>query len=146
MKHVIALLIKFGFVSLVLLSTLTFFEVAISWILFAAFIAVIPAYVIGDLLIYPRYGNFIASLADLGLYSIVLWLLNVTVMDGIVPTLGFALLAAFFISFLEAIYHEFVLVKAFNMKKGTMFSPPQFSTEFAEDMDVTEELKKKKKD
>ncbi|WP_096186061.1 DUF2512 family protein [Evansella halocellulosilytica] len=146
MKHLKALAIKFGFVSIVLLSTLSLFEVPIYIILLTTLILIIPAYVLGDLFLYPKYGNLIASIGDFVYYTLAVWvfmhwfIITYNAVNGMN-----AMLTAIFITFLEALYHEFYIAKFTEKQERSSGFKPQFKTEFAEENDVKSEMNKKKK-
>jgi len=68
LKHIVALLIKYTAISAVLLMILGIFQgISIPRILFISLIITGSAYLIGDLFILPKYGNMVATIADLGI-------------------------------------------------------------------------------
>lgn len=77
MKHVIALLIKFVMVAVVLeiilnlMTYLTFTD-----ILIISLAVTILAYIIGDLLILPASNNTIATVSDIGLALVTIYMFN----------------------------------------------------------------------
>ncbi|UCZ53227.1 YndM family protein [Bacillus shivajii] len=147
MKHLIALAIKYGIVGIVLLSTLSLFQVPITVILLMTLLVIIPAYIIGDLLIYRRLGNLMASVADFIYYTVAVWVFMALFITTTNTTNGMnAIFTAIFVTFVEALYHEFYIAKAFKVEKESIHLPfnSQFSTEFAKEVDP--QLKKKKND
>ncbi|MDR4904537.1 YndM family protein [Bacillus mycoides] len=77
MKHIVALLIKYTAISAVLLMILGIFQgISIPRILFISLLITGVAYLIGDLFILPKYGNMVATIADLGLSFVGIWALT----------------------------------------------------------------------
>ncbi|MFA9559754.1 YndM family protein [Evansella sp. AB-rgal1] len=146
MRHVKALAMKYGIVLIVTLSVLSLFGVPLSWILFVTFLIILPAYVLGDLYIYPRYGSVIAAAADFGLYTVALWIILFLFVDRTATSIQNAIFASIFITFVESLYHEFIIAKMLNIKKEEyMRNPYVFLTEFSEEHDVSD-LKEDKKE
>ncbi|MDG5786129.1 DUF2512 family protein [Evansella sp. AB-P1] len=135
MKHLMALFIKFGIVSVVTLSVLSLFEVSVMWILFVTLIVIIPAYFIGDLFIYPRFGSLAAAIGDLGLYTISLWVILFSFVDRSATSFFNAFFASIFITFVEALYHEFYINRMLNLKRVQWKPQLQLRTEYAEEID-----------
>ncbi|MCQ6304411.1 YndM family protein [Bacillus cereus] len=76
MKHIVALLIKYTAITAVLLIILSIFKgISIPKVLLIPLFLTGAAYLIGDLFILPKYGNMIATIADLGLSFFGIWLL-----------------------------------------------------------------------
>ncbi|HHK5541366.1 YndM family protein [Bacillus cereus] len=76
MKHIVALLIKYTAITAVLLIILSIFKgISIPKLLLISLFLTGAAYLIGDLFILPKYGNMIATIADLGLSFFGIWLL-----------------------------------------------------------------------
>ncbi|AOM11749.1 MULTISPECIES: YndM family protein [Bacillus cereus group] len=76
MKHIVALLIKYTAITAVLLIILSIFKgISIPKVLLISLFLTGAAYLIGDLFILPKYGNMIATIADLGLSFFGIWLL-----------------------------------------------------------------------
>ncbi|MGX5478463.1 YndM family protein [Bacillus thuringiensis] len=76
MKHIVALLIKYTAITAVLLIMLSIFQgISIPRVLLISLFLTGAAYLIGDLFILPKYGNMIATIADLGLSFFGIWLL-----------------------------------------------------------------------
>lgn len=76
MKHIVALLIKYTAITAVLLIILSIFKgISIPKVLLISLFLTGVAYLIGDLFILPKYGNMIATIADLGLSFFGIWLL-----------------------------------------------------------------------
>lgn len=76
MKHIVALLIKYTAITAVLLIMLSIFKgISIPKVLLISLFLTGAAYLIGDLFILPKYGNMIATIADLGLSFFGIWLL-----------------------------------------------------------------------
>ncbi|WP_161519881.1 MULTISPECIES: YndM family protein [Bacillus] len=76
MKHIVALLIKYTAITAVLLIILSIFKgISIPKVLLISLFLTGAAYLIGDFFILPKYGNMIATIADLGLSFFGIWLL-----------------------------------------------------------------------
>ncbi|MFQ6337462.1 YndM family protein [Bacillus sp. AF62] len=76
MKHIVALLIKYTAITAVLLIILSIFKgISIPKVLLISLFLTGASYLIGDLFILPKYGNMIATIADLGLSFFGIWLL-----------------------------------------------------------------------
>ncbi|SDY73457.1 Protein of unknown function [Evansella caseinilytica] len=146
LKHLFALAVKFVIVATVTLSFLSLFDVPFMWILFVTILMIIPAYILGDLIVYPKYGHLAAAVADFSYYLLALWLVLFAFVDGTTASILNAASATVFITFVEALYHEFVIGKMLKLKTaGTpLFKQTPFSTEFAEEIDVKADMKKKK--
>lgn len=74
MKHVINLAIKFFMLAIVLAILLpSFTNVDFNQAMVVAILLTIAAYIIGDMIILPTFGNAVATVADAGLAAIVIW-------------------------------------------------------------------------
>ncbi|MDQ0255823.1 putative membrane protein [Evansella vedderi] len=149
MKHLKAFAIKFGMVAIVLLSTLTLFEVPVSVILTTTLVLTIPAYLLGDLFIYPRFGNLVASIMDFAFFTAAVWLF-MAMFVATTPTTNAinAFFTAIFVTFVEALYHAFYISKITNREQENTEAyslRPQFGTEFSEEVDVKSSIDKKKR-
>ncbi|SFD65523.1 Protein of unknown function [Bacillus sp. 491mf] len=98
MKQIVALLIKYTAISAVLLMILGIFQgISIPRILFLSLVITGGSYLIGDLFILPKYGNMVATIVDLGLNFVGIWILTYLVKDIVVArNIG---ASAFFCSF-----------------------------------------------
>lgn len=145
MKHVKALAIKFVIVAVVLLSTLTLFEVPVNLILLLTFVSILPAYFLGDLVIYPRFGNLIASIGDFAYYTFVVWAFMAATVGTTGTTIATnALFTAIFVTFVETLFHAFYMDRVIADEEDTReerpLFVPRFQTEFSEEMDVKDSV------
>ncbi|WP_156288587.1 YndM family protein [Oceanobacillus salinisoli] len=150
MRHVKALGIKFLITAVILYSLLTIFETAtLMEILFISLLVTGTAYVIGDLIILPRYGNLIATIADFGLAFAAIWILSAIFIYGATPIATVSAFCAFFIAISEALFHiymnEKVLKKEEDRRDTYTFSDRRLQTEFSEEEDVDYIRKKNRK-
>jgi uncharacterized membrane protein len=117
MKHVINLMIKFLMVSLVLFITLNYLtDLSLGQILFVSILVTIPAYFIGDIFILRRTNNTIATIADIGLTFVILYLANYFIDNTLnyVNNIGDismmdALIASIFVGVGEWFFHKYVI-------------------------------------
>ncbi|MEH6986536.1 DUF2512 family protein [Cytobacillus firmus] len=91
MEHIKAILIKFVMITAVLGIILTgIFDISFTETLIISFILTLGAYVIGDMMIFRMSGdetehtkrNTIATLSDIGLSFVVIWLLSELMASG----------------------------------------------------------------
>src|SRR5689334_3868703 len=111
MKHIVALLIKYTAITAVLLIILGIFQgISIPRVLLISLFLTGAAYLIGDLFILPKYGNMIATIADVGLSFFGVWLLAYlfTNLDS-THNIGFSsFLAALIIGGVEVFFHIYM--------------------------------------
>jgi hypothetical protein len=147
MKHIIAILIKFVFVAIFTFSILGIYNVSLSSIFISAVVITIPAYLLGDLVIYRRYGNIAAVIADFGLYFVLLSFILLFFIDRTNSSFLAAAFTSFFITAVEALYHPFVIDRFFHIRKVT---PPmrtnRYSTEFSDEIDIKDPVDKENKE
>ncbi|UJL47224.1 YndM family protein [Virgibacillus sp. NKC19-16] len=150
MRHVTALVIKFLITATVVYSLLSIFNVAsiLEMFLISLFVTG-GAYIIGDLILLPRFGNGIASIADFGLATVGIWLLSLVFIGAEFPIFTLSLIAAFFIAVCEAVFHiymqEKVLTSTDIEHDASNSSPNRMQTEFSEEKDVHDVENKNKK-
>ncbi|MGP4079521.1 DUF2512 family protein [Pseudalkalibacillus sp. R45] len=110
-RHIVAVLSKFLIIICIAYVTLTvFFGVPIGNILWMSVLITAVGYVIGDLYVLKRLGNFIATIVDFGLVFIVFWLFADPYIDTAANQFWGAALAALFIAISEFVYHIFIEV------------------------------------
>jgi len=137
MKHIVPLAVKFVAWSIVLLSIFAIFNAPPLLVLFIAAGTALVAYIVGDLLILPRFGNFVAVIADLPLSFLLIWLTSYALIE---PTINMAY-ASFFcalaIGAIEAFFHLFmenrILEEAGKEEKYRWYDEGRWATEFAEE-------------
>jgi hypothetical protein len=143
MKHVIPLALKFILWSAVLLSIFAIFNVPLRLIFLIALATTAISYALGDLFVLPRFGNFIAVIADLPLSFAIVWLFSYFLVE---PTINMAY-AAFFstlaIAAIEAFFHLFmqnrVLDGTVEKEVPRWFDQGRWATEFAEEYEEKRE-------
>jgi hypothetical protein len=108
MRHITALLIKFvmtAFVLEIVLLLLT--DLTFGSILWISLVLTVVAYIIGDNIILPAINNMVATIADIGLAVIVIYLFNYVWDTTDIPFLS-ALVAAAVIGVGEWFFHKFI--------------------------------------
>ena len=106
MKHLAALLIKFVIVALILEIFLNIVTPLGFWpIIVIALVLTLAAYFIGDLPLLKRFGNFVATLCDIVLAVIVIYIFNY--IYGGISFLN-ALIGGILIGLGEYIFHIFL--------------------------------------
>ncbi|MFC4323567.1 YndM family protein [Litchfieldia salsa] len=140
MKHLVALGIKFGVISIVLLSVLSIFTYAtISGILVISLLVTGVSYVLGDLFILPRFGNLVATIADFGLAFLSVWFLSSFFIEATFPIITASFFIAIFITLTEALFHVYMKSRVFNSEESSQQQGRQtnefgnYQTEFAEE-------------
>ena len=111
MKHFVALLIKYTAITAVLLVILSIFKgISIPRVLLISLFLTGAAYLIGDLFILPKYGNMIATIADLGLSFFGIWLLTSLFTDlDVTRNIGLSsFIAALIIGGTEIFFHIYM--------------------------------------
>ena|SRR5699024_561053 len=106
-KHVKAILIKTVALSLICWIVLTMFnEISTMHSIIAACIVSLVIYVMGDLVILRKFGNFAATLADMGTAFLILWIyLTVVGYDSVIIE---SFLATFLIGIFEVGFHRYL--------------------------------------
>ncbi|MEN2768566.1 YndM family protein [Ornithinibacillus xuwenensis] len=91
-------------------------------------------YFIGDLLILPRVGNTIATIADFGLAFLSLALLGSLFIQTDMPIVTTSLFTAFFIALCEPLLHAYMKEKGEEDKRHfKTITSQHFQTEFGEE-------------
>ena len=109
MKHTRALLIKFVMITVVLLVTLGFlYGVDFGDILTISLILTIAAYLIGDMVILPQFGNTAATIADFGLAYLGTWLVGAMIIEQPIRLGVASFITALIIAIGEAFYHRYL--------------------------------------
>ncbi|SFE83410.1 DUF2512 family protein [Alteribacillus iranensis] len=108
MKHLVALAIKTMLVFLVLSIVLSLFNDYALWnTLGLSLIIVVAAYIIGDIFILRATNNLISTLADIGLCTLVIWLIGPLILNEPV-SFGLALLTSIIVGAGEWVFHKYV--------------------------------------
>ncbi|MFE8700509.1 DUF2512 family protein [Cytobacillus sp. FJAT-54145] len=158
MKHLLALSIKYIFVGIILTSFLWVFNIPIGSILMFALVVSVAAYFLGDLIIYPRFGNLVATAADFGLYTIAFWFIIYSFTANTANSVIASVTTAFVISLVEALFHSLFIARFFKRAETAekdlavqpavskpRFSPVRYMTEFADEVDINLVAKRAKK-
>ncbi|WP_171016801.1 YndM family protein [Pseudalkalibacillus caeni] len=108
MEHVRAFLIKFGIITVVLLLVFgLFYGVDFADIVSISLILSIVAY-IGDLAIMPRVGNTIATLGDIALSYVMLYVLGGLFIEAAIPLGWASFISAVIIGGGEFFFHRYL--------------------------------------
>lgn len=137
MKHVVSLALKFVAWSVVLLSIFTIFDAPLLPIFVMTAGTAAVAYIIGDLLILPRFGNLAAAAADMPLAFLLIWLTSSALFGPTVYMAYASFFCALAIGAIEAFFHllmeERVLDKAGEAQAYQWHGEGSWATEFAEE-------------
>jgi len=146
MKHFWALLIKFAAIGTVLFSFLSIFNTAsLPVILFISVITTVVSYFVGDLTILPKFGNFVAIIADFGLSFVLIWVLSALFINSTGGMLATTFFIALTITFMEALFHLYIKTHVLS-NKAESFIPGVYKedalvTEFSEELTSKEATK-----
>lgn len=117
MKHLIALLIKFVMVFIVLYVIMgLFFGISIGNVFIMSLFLTVTAYMLGDLVVLPMWGNLIATVADFGLALIGIWLISYYILGISIPLVTGVLTSAVLIAFGEWFFHKYLKGKVIESK------------------------------
>lgn len=123
MEHIKAILIKFVMITAVLGIILTgIFDISFTETLIISFILTLGAYVIGDMMIFRMSGdetehtkrNTIATLSDIGLSFVVIWLLSELMASGKDNLAMAAFISALLIGAGEWFFHVYLDKRVFD--------------------------------
>ena len=123
MEHIKAILIKFVMITAVLGVILTgIFDISFTETLIISFILTLGAYVIGDMMIFRMSGdetehtkrNTIATLSDIGLSFVVIWLLSELMASGKDDLAMAAFISALLIGAGEWFFHVYLDKRVFD--------------------------------
>jgi len=107
MEHVRAIAIKLLMIGVIMLAVLTLFGgVDAVTSVYIAIVTTIAAYIIGDLLTLPTFGNLTASIADGIIAFLVAWL-TPFVVPGLFISLGLAIAAGALVGVGEWFFHKY---------------------------------------
>ncbi|GAB7386804.1 YndM family protein [Bacillaceae bacterium] len=117
MNHLRALLLKFAMIIVVLSIVLGLvYRADFADIFWISLILTITAYVLGDLFVLPFAGNWVATLADLGLAFLGVWLLGAYLFALDIPLTGAAALSAVAVAAGEWFFHKYIRDRVLNEK------------------------------
>jgi hypothetical protein len=151
-NHIKALGMKYVFVSVAMLMVLGVFNYRISVILTLSAAVTLIAYFIGDLYILPKFGIVTATLADLGLAFVIIWVFNSLFVDNQQHVILASLGSAIFIAGGEIFFHGYLNQRFYNKGErittdsGKVKVKPTFATEFAEENEIIDVDKKNNND
>lgn len=107
MEHVRALAVKFLLNGVIILAVLSLLgDVDAATAIYIALIITIVAYILGDLLILPAFGNTTASISDGIMAFLITWIIPFVV-PGLTITLGTALAVGAAIGVGEWFFHKY---------------------------------------
>lgn len=139
MEHIKALLTKFVMVTAVLFVVLSLiYGVGFGDVLLISLVLTAISY-LSDVYVLPNTSNTYATLADLGLAFIVVWLFGGGVIEENIPIILASIISAVVIGIGEIFFHMYMgkSVLDNDPEKNPMRVPNQnFSTEFASDDDT----------
>lgn len=108
LKHLVPIFIKFIMTAIVFeIVFLLFSDLTFGTILWVSFILTLIAYILGDMIILPATNNAVATVADIGLSLVVIYLLNYLWLKNDIPFLS-AFIASVMIGGGEWFFHKIV--------------------------------------
>ncbi|ROR27483.1 uncharacterized protein DUF2512 [Mobilisporobacter senegalensis] len=108
MKHGISLILKYMMVVIIIGVILKLTSnITVTDILYISFPVTILAYIIGDLIILSRYDNTTATIVDIGLALLIIYLFNYILEDRMIPFYS-ALTASVALGVGECFFHKYV--------------------------------------
>ena len=125
MEHGKALAIKgvMTFVILLLILGLMF-GMSLGNVLLTTVVLVIISYLVGDLFILPKTNNTVATLSDIGLAFLVIWLFSMTISSmGIGTLAGGAIISAVVLAVGEYFFHDYLLRNYIGFNRKYTYSP-----------------------
>lgn len=148
MEHVKALLIKFVMITAVLWIVLSvFYDVAFADMLTISVLLTGVSYIVGDLFLLPRFENWGASLADLGLSFAGIWFVGSFLIEGNIDLGSAAIVSALIIAAGEYLFHKYM---ANEVLTGEAIRSDEekalirhYQTEYSKELDAGKERDKK---
>ncbi|MGF7088147.1 ABC-type thiamine/hydroxymethylpyrimidine transport system permease subunit [Kroppenstedtia sanguinis] len=114
MRYLKALLIKFAMTFVILWLVLASFRViSFPSVFTASIVLTVVSFLIGDLLILPRFGNVVATMADLALTWFGIWVLAPILLGAFAPLGAASFMSAFFIAMGEILFHKYMKNQVF---------------------------------
>jgi len=140
MEHLRSLVIKFVMTTAMLAVVFGFlYGVSFGDILTISFILTIVSYLIGDMLILPRFGNTAATITDFGIAYVGAWMIGAQIIDEPIRMGIASFLSAGLIAIGEAFFHQYVVNNVINDKDSThdritnSQARPSYQSEMAEE-------------
>ncbi|MFD1427183.1 YndM family protein [Kroppenstedtia sanguinis] len=113
-RYLKALLIKFAMTFVILWLVLASFRViSFPSVFTASIVLTVVSFLIGDLLILPRFGNVVATMADLALTWFGIWVLAPILLGAFAPLGAASFMSAFFIAMGEILFHKYMKNQVF---------------------------------
>ncbi|WP_179133998.1 DUF2512 family protein [Halobacillus massiliensis] len=106
-SHLKAIIVKFVGTSIVHGVVLSLWNIPLPSIFIVSLVLTVLGYVIGDIWMFPSYGNWITTMGDFGLSVIVAWPIGKIVFPNINILLT-AVISALFISCTEWLFHKYM--------------------------------------
>lgn len=141
MKFLNALILKFVMVTAILWVVLGMFGVSFGNILFTSILLTVIA-LAGDMLVLPRIGNVVATIADFGLAFVLIWLVGSFLYEQPVRVGIAAFLSAIVIALGEFLFHMYLQNQYFTDEKPTpenayiLYQKDNLQTEFGSEYDI----------
>ncbi|MEW6523787.1 MAG: DUF2512 family protein [Bacillota bacterium] len=111
MRHVQALLVKYLMVGSILAIVLPVLGPATFGQGFAvALVVTAGSYIVGDLIVFPEFGNILAAVFDSALVLALIWVSQLLV-PGFITTFGAMAVAAALVGIAEWFFHRYLRVK-----------------------------------
>ncbi|ASK63736.1 hypothetical protein CFK37_17015 [Virgibacillus phasianinus] len=148
MEHLKGLITKFVLVTAVLFVVLSlFYGVDFGDVLLISLVLTGISY-LGDMYVLPNTSNTVATLADLGLSFIIVWLFGGSIIEENIPIILASIISAVIISICEVFFHIYMERHVLEEDAhNTAVSGQRFSTEFSSDEpDVKKEYQKSLED
>jgi Protein of unknown function (DUF2512) len=141
MKFLSALILKFVMVTAILWVVLGMFGVSFGNILFTSILLTVIS-LAGDMLVLPRIGNVVATIADFGLAFVLIWLVGSFLYEQPVRVGIAAFLSAIVIALGEFLFHMYLQNQYFTDEKPTpentyiLYQKDNLQTEFGSEYDI----------
>jgi len=135
-----AIVIKFIMITAVLWIVFGLFGYSFGEVLVSSVLLTGGSYIVGDRIILPRYGNVVATIADLALVFIMLWFLGNYLFEPLEGLVTASLISTIIIGIGEALFHRFlereVLDDEFIVSKEYDNFRHSMQTEFGSEEDI----------
>lgn len=136
MEHVKALIMKFVLVTAVLFVVLSMlYGVDFGDVLLISTVLTLVSY-LGDVYVLPNTSNTVATLADIGLSFVIIWLLGGGVIEENIPIILASIISAVVIGICEVFFHMYMERNVFDEDIGSNtggIASQNYSTEFSSD-------------
>nr|WP_289038168.1 DUF2512 family protein [uncultured Allobacillus sp.] len=100
------------------------FSMSLTNVLITTIALTVISYLVGDLYILPKTNNVIASLSDIGIAFLVIWLLSMGISSlGIGTLAGGAIIASVVLAVGEFFFHDYLLRNYIGFDRKYTYSP-----------------------